>query len=599
MFSRLNLAWKFSLLHASLLLASAIAIGGTIHSYHMSLQAEHTVEDLRSHISWITKILESHGDQITVRELQDLLNGIDRSINIRVTAMAADGTVLADSRANAATMDNHLNRPEIQDALGSPEGVGHSQRFSATLASEFTYLAQVIPERSPENLRLLRVALVGHNHSGISQELFLYLIIASLGLLALGSVVGKLNARSITSPLDKMADAANKYVHGDLNTPIEFDEIASGPSKKFTESFNILSTELHAKISLVTDERNRLQAVLGALNEGVIAVDKETKVLLINQPAADIFGISTPIKRTPLWELCRNPEVNNIITSVLRSGEAVHNSIALYARENPNIELTFDVNASAFHDIYGRPIGAVMILHDISERRLLDTMRRDFVANVSHELKTPLAAIRGLVETMVDDPEMPEDMRQRFLTKVHDQSDRLTNIVMDLLTLSRADASHNEETSDTVNLHNIIRMSTQQLESHALSKNVTLIVQSDNERIMVLGDAELLRQAIDNLINNGIKYSSPGDTVTVTLEHTEDEAIIHIQDTGLGIPKQHIDRIWERFYRVDKARSRQVGGTGLGLSIVRNVITRHGGSVAVESEADVGSCFTIRLPRHQ
>ena len=221
---------------------------------------------------------------------------------------------------------------------------------------------------------------------------------------------------------------------------------------------------------------------------------------------------------------------------------------------------------------------------------------RDFVANVSHELKTPLAAIRGLVETMVDDPDMPTDMRQRFLGKVHDQSDRLTNIVMDLLTLSRADATQREESSDVVNLQQLIQMSTQQLDSHAQAKGVTLEVSNDDHGIMILGDMELLRQALDNLINNGIKYSEAGDTVSVSVHLDENEAVITIQDTGLGIPKQHLDRIWERFYRVDKARSRQVGGTGLGLSIVRNVITRHGGSVAVESEADVGSTFTVRLP---
>ena len=287
-----------------------------------------------------------------------------------------------------------------------------------------------------------------------------------------------------------------------------------------------------------------------------------------------------------------------MLAKVLENGQAVRKSIKLYRRENPNIDLTFEVNTSLFHDIYGRPIGAVLILHDISERRLLETMRRDFVANVSHELKTPLAAIRGLVETMVDDPDMPTDMRQRFLGKVHDQSDRLTNIVMDLLTLSRADATQREESSDVVNLQQLIQMSTQQLDSHAQAKGVTLQVSNDDHGIMILGDMELLRQALDNLINNGIKYSETGDTVSVSVHLDENEAVITIQDTGLGIPKQHLDRIWERFYRVDKARSRQVGGTGLGLSIVRNVVTRHGGSVAVESEADVGSTFTVRLPRH-
>lgn len=595
MLASFNLRWRFALSNAIVIIL-AMCITGLIAVQKLNEQSRKQLSNtLTNKISLLKEIITPQlNSEVNApnESLDSSLRRLDRAIGARLTVISADGQVVSDSRRRASELDNHGERPEVLEAVG--RGSGHATRFSTSVGHEMIYVAQAVDNESFSGI--LRIAYPLRDLDERRAGLIRSILVASLVGLLIAILLGIYTAGHISSPLQRISEAATAYGEGDYSQRVAVDSQRKDAFANLGRTFNALAEELEHRLTIITDERNRLQAVLSALNEGVIAVDRSSQVVLLNQPAAQLLDLSLPAPRAPLWELCRNPDILNATEAVLQDGQRRQLSIALFNRHRPNQEIAVEVHTTTFNDEYGQAAGAVMVLHDVSDRRLLETMRRDFVANVSHELKTPLAAIRGLVETVLDDPEMPRDTRQRFVEKISDQCLRLTSIVMDLLTLSRAEARHDAHQREAFDLASIVRMSIKQLEAHALVRHISITYQESDKPLAVRGDPELLRQAIDNLIDNAIKYSPDRSTVQVSLQRQGDLVHCAIADSGIGIPKQHLDRIWERFYRVDKARSREVGGTGLGLSIVRNVISSHGGTVLVQSESGRGSTFSFTLP---
>ncbi|TVR44517.1 MAG: HAMP domain-containing protein [Planctomycetota bacterium] len=597
MLSRLNLRTRFALGHA-LVIMVAMLITGFLALHQLSRDSARQLEESLTHKSRLLEELVSptlaQGDMASLR---NYLRQLDQAVGARLTIIDPDGQVLSDSRRRAEGLDNHGQRPEILAARNTSSGLGTATRYSTSVRHEMIYVARSLHHHDL-HLGYLRIAYPLTNLTERRHELLRSLLLAGLLGVTVAIGLGIYSAGRISRPLGEITEAATAYSAGNLGRRIPMNAHPGDAFAVLSRTFNSLAAELESRLGIITDERNRLHAVLSGLSEGVVAVDSRGYVMLLNQPAANLLGIKYPAVQAPLWDICRHPEILEVSQQVLANGQRQQRTITVYHRQRPNQEVTVDLHAATFSDDSGKPIGAVLVLHDISERRLLETMRRDFVANVSHELKTPLAAIRGLVETLDDDPEMPAATRQRFIAKVHDQCLRLSSIVMDLLTLSRAEARHDQNDREPVDMAALIRMSTKQMEAHAGSKNISLILEEPSKALSlwVRGDAELLRQAIDNLIDNAIKYTPAGGQVVIRLQQEDMLLRCQVRDTGIGIPKQYLERIWERFYRVDKARSREVGGTGLGLSIVRNVISSHGGSVQVTSEQDRGSIFTVDLP---
>ncbi len=348
-------------------------------------------------------------------------------------------------------------------------------------------------------------------------------------------------------------------------------------------------------------ERNRLTAVLGGMVEGVLAIDRDRQVLHLNAVAANWFGRPGPELAVgrPIYELSRQPEIAGALIEAMEKRTQVSRTFALVrlAGEDggPN---RFELNASPLLSSRrdGELVeGAVAVIHDITELERLESVRRDFVSNVSHELKTPLTAIHGYVETLLEADPIDGPTRGRFLRKIRRQSNRLGALVSDLLTLSRIESS-TEPPEEILDLRSAAGEVLNLLGPASEERGLELVAEFPDEAVEVMGEEEAIRQALSNLVDNAVKYSSAGGRVLVRLQAENGRAVLEVEDRGPGIAGEHLDRIFERFYRVDRARSRQLGGTGLGLAIVKNVARRHGGGVEVESERGRGSTFRLWLP---
>ena len=348
-------------------------------------------------------------------------------------------------------------------------------------------------------------------------------------------------------------------------------------------------------------ERNRLTAVLGGMVEGVVAIDPGRRVLHLNSVAAKWFGRSEPATAVgrPIYELSRQPEVSGALIEAMEKRRQVNSTFALArGAVDDGGPTRFELNASPLLSSRrdGDAVeGAVAVIHDITELERLESVRRDFVSNVSHELKTPLTAIHGYVETLLDADPVDGETRGRFLRKIRRQSNRLGALVSDLLTLSRIESSA-ELPEKIVDLRSPVEEVLGLLRATSDDRGLELVAECPRDPVRVLGEEEAIRQALSNLVDNAVKYSSPGGRVMVRLQAENGRAILEVEDRGPGIASEHLDRIFERFYRVDRARSRRLGGTGLGLAIVKNVAIRHGGGVEVESERGRGSTFRLWLP---
>jgi two-component system phosphate regulon sensor histidine kinase PhoR len=522
-------------------------------------------------------------------DLADRVRRLGAETGARLTVVASDGVVLADSQADPSTMDNHAARPEFVQA--ARDGLGRATRTSATVRSDMSYLVlRVGTADRPQ--AFVRAAFPVSELRAELNRLRLVVIAGAVVAASLGLVASTVLVRRMTSPLEEVLVAAGSYAAGDYRpqvTPEGSDDVA-----QIAGAFNRMTLDLRGQMATLTDERNRLQAILGAMVEGVVAVDSTQLVVHANRAAARILGVdagSTAGRR--LWEVTRLRPILDAVAAALQSGAEARSEARALSQPQ---EVVVEVVVTPLRDAGGQVSGAVVVLHDVTELRRLETVRRDFVANVSHELKTPLQAIQGLVETVLDDGAMDAGVRQRFLGRIGEQSARLSSLVRDLLALARIESAEGALDRRPLDLREPVRESVSRLLVAAESKGLRLTADLPSDPVRIHGDEEALREVVDNLVDNAIKYTPSGGAARVTLRAEGDDAVLEVKDSGIGIEQAHVERIFERFYRVDKARSRELGGTGLGLSIVKHVVSAHGGRVSVESAPGEGSTFRVRLP---
>jgi two-component system phosphate regulon sensor histidine kinase PhoR len=417
-------------------------------------------------------------------------------------------------------------------------------------------------------------------------------VIAGSGAAVIGLLFSVLFARQVAHPLQRMTDMATQLAGQYAPQPAFMrskDEI-----ENLSNAFDRMAHNLRDRMETIIKDRNQLLTVLGGMVEGVIAVDEHDCVTHMNQAAGTILQVNPDMSiGKHVWEVTRVRAVIETLGSTIDDAD----NITCEVRITQPQELTLKLNASPLRDSRGALVGAVMVLHDVTDIRRLENIRRDFVANVSHELKTPITTIKGFVETLRDGALEDREHAARFLDIIASNGDRLHAIIEDLLSLSRLEQT--EQMAGLVRretvLRHVIDTAMQDCGAKAASRQVTVTTACDPD-LQLSVNASLIEQAIVNLLDNAINYSKAGSTIHIAASRQGDEVTVCVQDEGIGIPQEHLPRIFERFYRVDKARSRERGGTGLGLAIVKHIAQVHGGQVSVASTLGEGSTFTLRLP---
>jgi two-component system, OmpR family, phosphate regulon sensor histidine kinase PhoR len=520
--------------------------------------------------------------------LDALCKQLGRDLPSRITVVLPDGSVVADSEADPAIMANHGNRVEIIQARQGQ--VGTAVRFSETMGRRMMYLA--VPLRQGAPMGTVRVAIA---LTAIEEQLHaLQMRIAAGGLVivVLASLVCLWISRRISRPIEQMRHGASLFAAGDLThrlTPPDTVELAG-----LAKAMNQMAGELAQRIQSVVRQRNETEAVLASMVEGVVALDHQESILHLNEAAARLLDAApeTTQGRT-IQEVARNRELHQMVRETLARGETGDRDIAVHGAS----ERVLFTRCTPLLDAAGRRIGALLVMNDVTQLRRLETMRSDFAANVSHEIKTPLTAIQGFVETLaqgsVDDPKEA----QRFLEIIQKHVRRLVDIIDDLMQLACLERGGRMDRTRlrTIDIKALLAVAVQLCLPKAEERRIFVEVTCP-EGLAAPMDGPLMEQAVVNLLDNAIKYSPDNSRVTVWVETSERQICIHFKDQGIGIARKHLPRLFERFYRVDKARSRRVGGTGLGLAIVKHIVQAHGGQVTVKSEQGRGSVFTLTIP---
>lgn len=534
---------------------------------------------------------------------QSQLEMLEAATGLRLTLIDASGRVLGDSEEDPARMDNHGRRPEVLAAAGAADGVGVATRYSSTLKLEMLYVARALGDSvigmrgsdsggSSSTARgFLRVALplsVVQERTAVARRSVW--VGTGIGLL-LSLIAGAWLARRRAVPIATITQVADDMRDGRYDSRVELnrrDELGT-----LGDTLNRLGHELTERIARLSREDAQLRAMLSGMVEGVIAIDSEDRLVFANSAARSALGLpaSEDLTGRKLWEVAPVAALEELLGLARRSNSVSRRELELHRMGTERI---IDVQVASFSG--GGQSGLVAVLHDITDLRRLERVRRDFVANVSHELKTPLTTIKGFVETLLDGALDDQENNVRFLQRIDVNVDRLANLVTDLLSLARIESQGTEVQRVPVDWREIMNDVVQRHEDVARKKGVELIMPADDSSLVVLGDREALTQVVDNLIDNAIKYTPAPGRVTVSLMRRGDLGVIAVEDTGVGIPEADMDRVFERFYRVDKARSREVGGTGLGLSIVKNLVMAMGGEVTLQGGGEGGARFEVELP---
>ena len=525
-------------------------------------------------------------------KIQDRIKNLGKKIDTRFTVININGRVLADSQKDPKAMDNHGNRPEILAAHSHGQGI--TTRFSDTVKNNMMYYALAVM-KNDKLIGYVRTSLplsvIDERLSRIHTLVLFAMSVSILVALLLGFFV----ARGFAKPLTAMTTIAENMSEGNYDQRISIDrkdEIGS-----LAKALNKMAKNSSERLETIILEKNKLVAILAGMVEGVVAVDKNENIIHFNEAAKRILGISNNVDMDrKIWETTHLQEFCQIFSLALNEETEIRKKYKTVKKSKDQI---VDVHASPFRDGSGELVGVVAVLYDVSELERLETIRKDFVANVSHELKTPITAARGLLETVIDDNEMSIENHRIFITKAMNQILRLSNIVTDLLSLSRLETVKMDLIRECIDLRDVVNDSIQALHPVSEEKRISIEYEEFDMSLEVLGDREALFQSVNNLIDNAIKYNSKHGKVWLRLYNEGKNAVLEVRDSGIGIETLEKHRIFERFYRIDKARSTQVGGTGLGLSIVKHTVLAHGGQLSVESFLGTGSTFKIFIPLKQ
>jgi two-component system phosphate regulon sensor histidine kinase PhoR len=518
----------------------------------------------------ITPLLEKEN----YNEIDNLVESIGRETGTRITIITTDGKVVADSESDPALMDNHKNRPEIIQALDGK--VGSSKRYSATMKENMLYIALPI-ESNGKIMGVLRLSRFLKNLKELISNLKFKIILFSLALIAFSLLIATLFSNKLLKPVRELSEAAKRVAQGDFNTKVFLknrDEL-----KDLADNYNYMTDEINKYVKELSLQKEELHWIITSMRPGLLVIDKNENILLCNESLENIVHAKN-IKGEKYWKVFKEPKLLELVQMLFRE------------KGNVIEDIQMDKNYYQVSAAYLETINeTVLVFHDITQIKNLENIKRDFVQNVSHELRTPLTAIKGYAETI----ESVDKETAQYLDIIKRHTNRLINIVEDLLILSElesgGDLLEKEKVKIPEILDNVIKIFKDQINK----KGLEIHTETDKNLQAIYGDSLRLEQVFINLIDNAIKYTEHG-AISITIKRIDRNIEIRFKDTGIGIPQKHLTRIFERFYTVDKSRSRQLGGTGLGLSIVKHIIQLHGGSIDVQSSPGSDSTFIILLP---
>lgn len=588
MIKRRRLIWQIYPSYLMLVLLALLAtiwyMSHAMRSFYMSQVRKDLLHQARFLTPQILPLLSPLDEQAADRFCKQIV--LDMAT--RLTVILPDGRVVGDSETDPQKMENHGDRPEIIEAFQG--GIGTSLRLSDTLGQQMMYLAYPL-----ETDRVSGVVRVSLALTAIEQQLRtlqLRIVLGGIVVAVLASLVCLFISRRISRPIETMRQSAARFARGELShrvVPPDTVELAG-----LAQAMNQMAQELEERIQAVVQQRNESEAVLSSMMEGVVALDAEERIMSHNAAAAQLLkGHAEKLQGRSIQEVMRNRDLHHMVKRTLEHGEVSRGDVALYQAG----EQILHARCNPLFDADGRRMGALLVMSDVTQLRRLETMRSDFAANVSHEIKTPLTAIQGFVETLCQESDLDPGEVKRFLDIIDKHVKRLTAIVDDLMQLARIEQGAEQPylKLERVPVQSILLSASQLCHPKAEEKSMRVEVVCDDALVMPI-DADLMEQAIVNLIDNAVKYSPPDSRIELAAQVDGDRLTIRVKDEGIGIAKKHLPRLFERFYRVDKARSRRMGGTGLGLAIVKHIVQAHNGQVTVESVQGKGSTFTITIP---
>lgn len=590
---RVNIRWK--LMGAFLLVI--LLMGGVLYFYLSHTLENYLVMETEKGLSHEARLARLMAEK-EVRELRRdapyLASTIFRETGARVTIISPQGEVMGDSAIKPdklRELENHLGRPEVQEALKS--GRGSSIRYSSTIETSMLYVAYPFTSVGGEAgiIRLaFPLAALEKAKESLHSILGFSLLMAMLVSLLLSFILSHVTSRS----LRYLAASAARIGKGEYKGRVTVesgDEIG-----ELAEVMNDMAIRIEGQLASIYAEKNRLDAILRGMGEGVMLTDASGVITLVNPAFLELFSLEKEeAEGRPLIHITRHPALHTAFRTVVET-------------KNERLEeMTLPLNGEKTVLTHWVPLleggetnGVVAVFHDISDLKRLEKVRKDFVANVSHELRTPVTVIKGYTETLLGDALTKDHERAlRFIGIIHNHAERLANLISDLLILSELESGAMLLKMGAESIEAAAQRACALLEMKAGDKRITMDLSGIRKAPPVLADSKRIEQVLINLIDNAIKYTPENGTITISAREEGDMLAIEVKDTGIGIPPNDLQRLFERFYRVDSARSREQGGTGLGLSIVKHIVQLHGGTVAVESTPGKGSTFSFTLKKAQ
>lgn len=585
-----TLFWQFFGVHVLLLIAAVGFVAFYMWQSSRTTYRRQWLRELEMQARLAAALLPDGDGTVDEAAAERFFGRLGETDGHRFTLILPDGRVIGDTRAKASQMESHADRPEVIEAIA--RGCGMSQRYSYSLGQSMLYLAQRIPAEGAL-LAVIRVAVPAQivtRETQASQQVMgvlLTVVLVTALILSYGA------ARRVIGPVADLQLGLVRIGGGELDYRLQIPSVPH--LAELARSINQTADRLQKHIDALNHERTLRTLILANMTRGVIAIDPRHAVLDMNEPAQRLLGLTHAASAgTLIGDVLRDPELLSLIDDSERGDGTVERELSVAGGAG---ERRLSMRATALNDAGGQRIGTLLVLSDVTLLRHLETVRQDFVANVSHELRTPVTSVKGFAEALLDGALHDPEKAERFVQIIMRQANQLESIIRDLLELSRLDEHTGQSIDRQENpVSEILKHAVELCQTRADERGVVLAVTCESG-LTARVHAGLVEQALVNLIDNGIKYGVNGGGGRVEIEAAQEGASVRIavRDQGPGIEPQHVGRLFERFYRVDKGRSRELGGTGLGLAIVKHIALIHGGTVSVSSEPGKGAVFTLRL----